>query len=235
MPSNKAQTASFRFPAVLLCYTTASLLTSGSPGPTGADGAWWLLSPREIQGVLPNWFSWKVLIELSSTVEDGLMPVWKRGKKKKTLPTSPTPVCILCGDLTGKLLHPWAWSCSSVMSTLLEMQEMTCTLTWVETLNGPCVCGWCVCVWCPVQGDCWTQPGCNAIFSVLFSSFTCWILSNLRQAQTFRAFAGVYKRLKGENKGEYSAAEWWRESLDTNRSAFGERRGVEEEEEGDSD
>lgn len=75
MPSNKAQTVSSWFPAVLLCYTTASLLTSGSPGPTEADGAWWLLSPGEIQGVLPNWFSWKVLIELSSMVEDSLVPV----------------------------------------------------------------------------------------------------------------------------------------------------------------
>lgn len=49
----------------------------------------------------------------------------------------------------------------------------------------------------------------------------------------FRVFPNVGKQ--GRNKGEYSAADGWRESLGTNRSAFGERRGMEEEEEGDSD
>lgn len=70
--------------------------------------------------------------------------------KEKSLPTSPTPVCILCGDLTGKLFHPWNLVLL-MMSKPLEIREMTCTLTWVETLNGPWVCvnGVCVGPVCP--------------------------------------------------------------------------------------
>lgn len=194
MPSNKAQTLSSRFPAVLLCYTTASLLTSGSPGPTEADGAWWLLSPGEIQGVLPNWFSWKVLIELSSMVEDGLVPVWKAF-------TYLAPVCNLCGKLS-QFLDPGMVLC---MSPLRDVNTVA-TLSLYSPAPLSRVHFW------PKQ----------VVVQVYFLSFP----------PDFLVFINVEK---WENKGEYCAADWWRESLSTNRSVFGERRGVEEEEEGDSD
>lgn len=195
MPSNKAQTVSSWFPAVLLCYTTASLLTSGSPGPTEADGARWLLSPGEIQGVLPNWFSWKVLIELSSMVEDSLVPVWK-------MFTYLAPVCNLCGEFTGKLsqfLDPGMVLC---MWPLRDVNTVATLILW--------------------------SPG--HLSRVYF-----WPKQVVVQVY-FLCFLVFINVQKWENKGEYSAADWWRESLSTNRSVFGERRGLEEEEEeGDSD
>lgn len=144
---NKAQTVSSWFPAVLLCYTTASLLTSGSLGPTEADGVWWLLSPGEIQGVLPNWFFMKGpnWIEQHGGRRPG-------GCLKKTF-TYLASVCNLCRDLTGKLSQlldpgiglvyvnfPWCQHCCYT--------DGDCTLVWEESVNGSCV--WMVCVlWSP--------------------------------------------------------------------------------------
>ena len=70
VPWKKLKTVSSWFPvAPRLHWSVLAAGGRGSPAPVWADGVWWLEAPGEIRGVLPNWLSWKALIELSSTAE----------------------------------------------------------------------------------------------------------------------------------------------------------------------
>lgn len=158
--------------------------------------------------VLPNWFSWKVLIELSSTVEDGLMPVPKKRNKNQLH---------LGGDWTGKLLYPW----DGLAPRWCQRRQKGTTVNDLHiNLSGDSkwpLCVWMVRVCVCVCGTCLSRVFVGRIQVYFPPCFTVWlaefcrIRARRRLFLRFRVFTNVQKRGGGEE--EYSAADWWRERV----------------------
>lgn len=101
----------------------------------------------------------------------------------------------------GKLFYPWIWPCSSVMSTLQEMQEILYTLTWVETLNGPCVSVNGVCVLdLPVQGVCWTRMRYKCFCCLVFQFYLLNFVKSVPDADFSCIFGCIQTYEKGKIK-----------------------------------